>query len=169
MLSQPLGKKHFHAPCPLRQIGKTGRVLVDHQQADGGEAHQQPHRQGAKRKYAFRIQLPQDHECYGSLPANDQSQAIAFSSGTTIRKPTVLGDDVARGLGINVKTTRLAALSIAAILIGAAVTLAGPAGFIGLIAPHLARRSMGESIRLQFISCPLGGPFLMLLADVRLL
>jgi iron complex transport system permease protein len=77
-----------------------------------------------------------------------------------------LGDDVARGLGINVKATRLAALSVAAILSGAAVTLAGPIGFIGLIVPHLVRRIMGESIRLQFLACLLGGPLLLLVADM---
>ncbi|TNM63589.1 FecCD family ABC transporter permease [Aliirhizobium smilacinae] len=77
-----------------------------------------------------------------------------------------LGDEVARGLGINVKRTRLAALSIAAILSGTAVTLAGPIGFIGLIVPHLVRRIMGENIRLQFLACLLGGPVLLLVADM---
>ncbi len=77
-----------------------------------------------------------------------------------------LGDDVARGLGVNVRTTRLAALCIAAMLSGATVTLAGPIGFIGLIVPHLVRRAMGENIRHQFLACLLGGPLLLLVADM---
>lgn len=77
-----------------------------------------------------------------------------------------LGDEVARGLGVNVKATRIVALVIAAILCGAAVTLAGPIGFIGLIVPHLVRRVFGEGLRLQFMACLLGGPILLLLADM---
>lgn len=77
-----------------------------------------------------------------------------------------LGDEVARGLGVNVKTTRIAALAIAAILCGTAVTLAGPIGFIGLIVPHLVRRMMGDGLRLQFAACLLGGPILLLSADM---
>lgn len=77
-----------------------------------------------------------------------------------------LGDEVARGLGIAVKTTRLSALLVAAVLSGTAVTLAGPIGFIGLIVPHLVRRVMGENIRLQFLACLLGGPLLLLVADM---
>ncbi|MNV51702.1 Hemin transport system permease protein HmuU [compost metagenome] len=77
-----------------------------------------------------------------------------------------LGDEVARGLGINVRTTRLSALLVAAVLSGTAVTLAGPIGFIGLIVPHLVRRVMGESIRLQFLACLFGGPLLLLVVDM---
>lgn len=77
-----------------------------------------------------------------------------------------LGNDVARGLGINVKATRIAAVAIAAILCGAAVTLSGPIGFIGLIVPHLVRRVIGQGLRLQFAACLIGGPILLLIADI---
>lgn len=77
-----------------------------------------------------------------------------------------LGDDVARGLGVNVRTTRFAALCVAALLSGAAVTLAGPIGFVGLLVPHLVRRVMGENIRLQFLACLFGGPLALLVADL---
>lgn len=77
-----------------------------------------------------------------------------------------LGDDVARGLGVNVKATRVAAVIVAAALSGTAVTLAGPIGFLGLIVPHLVRRVTGEGLRLQFAACLFGGPILLLIADI---
>lgn len=77
-----------------------------------------------------------------------------------------LGDEVAKGLGVNVKATRVVAVVIAAILSGAAVTLSGPIGFIGLIVPHLVRRMVGEGLRLQFTACIIGGPILLIVADI---
>ncbi|MFB8779305.1 iron ABC transporter permease [Streptomyces albogriseolus] len=50
-----------------------------------------------------------------------------------------LGDDTARGLGVPVRATRVTAVALATLLSAAAVTLAGPIGFVGLCAPALAR------------------------------
>ncbi|TVL92778.1 iron ABC transporter permease [Streptomyces sp. SAJ15] len=50
-----------------------------------------------------------------------------------------LGDDAARGLGVPVRTTRVTVVVLAALLSTAAVTLAGPIGFVGLCAPALVR------------------------------
>ncbi|WP_030863510.1 iron ABC transporter permease [Streptomyces sp. NRRL S-37] len=50
-----------------------------------------------------------------------------------------LGDDAARGLGVPVRATRVTAVVLATLLSAAAVTLAGPIGFVGLCAPALAR------------------------------
>ncbi|MEV6204678.1 iron ABC transporter permease [Streptomyces sp. NPDC051771] len=50
-----------------------------------------------------------------------------------------LGDDAARGLGVPVRSTRMTAVVLAALLATAAVTLAGPVGFVGLCAPALVR------------------------------
>ncbi|MEW1686165.1 iron ABC transporter permease [Streptomyces sp. NPDC093594] len=50
-----------------------------------------------------------------------------------------LGDDTARGLGVPVRATRVIAVVLATLLSAAAVTLAGPIGFVGLCAPALAR------------------------------
>ncbi|MER5479347.1 iron ABC transporter permease [Streptomyces sp. NPDC002734] len=51
-----------------------------------------------------------------------------------------LGDDAARGLGVDVRTTRVAVVVLASLLSAAAVTLAGPIGFVGLCAPALVRQ-----------------------------
>ncbi|MBC9717501.1 iron ABC transporter permease [Streptomyces sp. TRM66268-LWL] len=50
-----------------------------------------------------------------------------------------LGDDAARGVGVPVRSTRVTAVTLAALLSTAAVTLAGPVGFVGLCAPALVR------------------------------
>ncbi|WUH88839.1 iron ABC transporter permease [Streptomyces sp. NBC_00433] len=50
-----------------------------------------------------------------------------------------LGDDAARGLGVPVLRTRVTVVVLAALLSAAAVTLAGPIGFVGLCAPALVR------------------------------
>ncbi|MEU0136898.1 iron ABC transporter permease [Streptomyces sp. NPDC006296] len=50
-----------------------------------------------------------------------------------------LGDDAARGLGVPVRGTRVTTVVAATLLSAAAVTLAGPIGFVGLCAPALVR------------------------------
>ncbi|WP_333769900.1 iron ABC transporter permease [Streptomyces sp. IBSBF 2435] len=55
-----------------------------------------------------------------------------------------LGDDAARGLGVPVRGTRTTVVVLAALLSAAAVTLAGPIGFVGLCAPALVRPLAGR-------------------------
>jgi iron complex transport system permease protein len=50
-----------------------------------------------------------------------------------------LGDDTAAVLGVAVRRTRVAAVLLAVLLSAAAVTVAGPVGFVGLVAPVLVR------------------------------
>lgn len=50
-----------------------------------------------------------------------------------------LGDDAARGVGVPVRATRITVVVLASLLSTAAVTLAGPIGFVGLCAPALIR------------------------------
>lgn len=50
-----------------------------------------------------------------------------------------LGDDTAAVLGVPVRRTRLYAVLLAVLLAAAAVTVAGPVGFVGLCAPALVR------------------------------
>jgi len=50
-----------------------------------------------------------------------------------------LGDDAAQSLGVAVGSTRVTAVVLAVLLSAAAVTLAGPIGFVGLCAPALLR------------------------------
>ena len=50
-----------------------------------------------------------------------------------------LGDDVAAGLGVRVRRTRVLGTVLAVVLTAASVTLAGPIGFVGLCAPAITR------------------------------
>ncbi len=56
-----------------------------------------------------------------------------------------LGDDEARSVGVPLGRVQLELFLIAGLMAAIAVVLAGPIGFVGLIAPHLARRFMGPS------------------------
>ena len=58
-----------------------------------------------------------------------------------------LGDDRARGLGVKVDALRLRAFVAVSLLTGAAVAFVGTIGFVGLVAPHVARMLVGEDQR----------------------
>ncbi|MFH9414372.1 iron ABC transporter permease [Streptomyces rochei] len=84
-----------------------------------------------------------------------------------------LGDDAARGLGVPVRATRVTVVMLAALLSAAAVTLAGPIGFVGLCAPALvrplARRFRGYArSRAALPAAALTGAALVLGSDVLL-
>lgn len=55
-----------------------------------------------------------------------------------------LGEETARGLGLNVSTMRTVFLLFAALLSGCAVSLAGLLSFVGLLVPHAVRRVAGN-------------------------
>jgi ferric citrate transport system permease protein len=77
-----------------------------------------------------------------------------------------LGDDMARGLGQNVERTRLYGSALVVVLCGAAVSVAGPVAFIGLIVPHIFRRLVGSSYTVLLPLCAVGGGVLVLYADI---
>jgi len=54
-----------------------------------------------------------------------------------------LGDDEARSIGLSIGPLRLGMFFLAGLLAAMTVTLAGPIGFVGLIAPHAARLVLG--------------------------
>jgi ferric citrate transport system permease protein len=77
-----------------------------------------------------------------------------------------LGDDVAKGLGQNVGRTRFLAILCVVVLTGAAVGVAGPIAFVGLIVPHIVRKFVGQN---HFVVLPLSmivGAALVLYADI---
>jgi iron complex transport system permease protein len=58
-----------------------------------------------------------------------------------------LGEDRAISFGINVRRLRLTTLLRISILSALSVAFVGPIGFIGLVAPHIARMLFGEDHR----------------------
>lgn len=74
-----------------------------------------------------------------------------------------LGDDSARGLGLNTGAARALFLLLAAALAGAAVSVAGLLSFVGLLVPHAVRRiATGEARHLIPLSALFGAGFVTL-------
>lgn len=76
-----------------------------------------------------------------------------------------LGDDVARGLGSPVEWKRALLLTTSVALAGASVATAGTVGFVGLMAPHLARQLVGTSHEGLIPTAALVGGLIVVLAD----
>lgn len=68
-----------------------------------------------------------------------------------------LGEETAKGLGMNVKRMRTVFLTLAALLAGCAVSFAGLLGFVGLIVPHAVRKLAGGESRYVIPLCAIGG------------
>lgn len=77
----------------------------------------------------------------------------------------ILGDDVARGLGLRVEATRLGFTALAALLAASAVSVVGLLGFVGLIVPHSIRLIMGNDYKYLFPASALLGGILVMLSD----
>ncbi len=76
-----------------------------------------------------------------------------------------LGDEVARGLGLQVERVRFVSIALAALLAAAAVSVAGLLGFVGLIAPHIVRIVIGSDNRFLLPCSALFGAFLVTACD----
>ncbi|APU15370.1 ABC-type Fe3+-siderophore transport system, permease component [Actinoalloteichus sp. GBA129-24] len=75
----------------------------------------------------------------------------------------LLGEGAAQAAGVDVVRTRRVLLTLAAVITGASVAVAGAIGFVGLVVPHLVRLAIGPDHRLLLpASALLGGSFLVL-------
>jgi iron complex transport system permease protein len=77
-----------------------------------------------------------------------------------------LGDELARGLGIRLEGVRLILLLVSVGFAGASVATAGTIGFVGLMAPHIARYLTRASSLQLFPTAALTGGLLVMLADL---
>ncbi|MGC6386387.1 FecCD family ABC transporter permease [Ewingella sp. S1.OA.A_B6] len=77
-----------------------------------------------------------------------------------------LGEDRAISFGIDVRRLRLATLLRISILSALAVAFVGPIGFIGLVAPHIARLMFGEDHRFYLPASALIGALVLSMASV---
>ena len=79
----------------------------------------------------------------------------------------MLGEDYARGLGINVKRTRLYIVLATGLLAGGVTAFCGLIAFIGVAVPHIARGIFRTSNhRVTIPACVLIGACLLLVCDV---
>jgi len=77
-----------------------------------------------------------------------------------------LGDERARALGVRVDQLRLRCFVVVSLLTGAAVAFVGTIGFVGLVAPHIARMLVGEDQRHVMPAAALIGALLLSASSV---
>ncbi len=76
-----------------------------------------------------------------------------------------MGDAVAASLGVAVQRLRVETFVVVSLMTAAAVALAGPVGFVGLIVPHACRLIFGPDHRVLVIVAGLLGAVFVMLAD----
>ena len=76
-----------------------------------------------------------------------------------------LGDENAKGLGLNTGAARVLFLLFSALLAGAAVSVAGLLSFVGLLVPHAVRRIYGSCSKHLILLCALFGAGFVSLCD----
>jgi iron complex transport system permease protein len=79
-----------------------------------------------------------------------------------------LGEDAARSLGIHVARTRFAVVAGTALAVGAATSVTGVIGFVGLLVPHVLRPFAGHRPSLLLPASALAGAIFLLAADIGL-
>ncbi|WMT18792.1 FecCD family ABC transporter permease [Parageobacillus toebii] len=91
--------------------------------------------------------------------------AISFLS---VRKMNIqeLGDELAIGAGVSLQKQRFFLLLLSTALTGGAVAFAGGIGFVGLMAPHMARRLVGSSFGALLPASALLGAIFVMAADL---
>ncbi|RTR16551.1 iron ABC transporter permease [Azospirillum griseum] len=77
-----------------------------------------------------------------------------------------MGELRAASLGVNVRALRVEVLAIVAIMTATATSFVGVIGFIGLIAPHIARMAVGEDQRFHLPASMAAGALMLSAASV---
>lgn len=75
------------------------------------------------------------------------------------------GEDIAASRGVEVRKLRFALIVGASLTVGGAVSLCGPVGFVGLVAPHICRMLVGHGHRLLIPATFLLGGTMLTLCD----
>lgn len=76
-----------------------------------------------------------------------------------------LGDEAARGLGVSTETEKKVLLLLSIGIVSACVSVSGNIGFVGLMAPHIAKRLVGLRHRHVLPVCGTFGMLLVIVAD----
>lgn len=75
------------------------------------------------------------------------------------------GDAVASSLGINVRLLRFVSMLLASVITAVCVSFLGIIGFVGIICPHVTKKTLGNDHRVTIPVSALTGSFLLLLSD----
>lgn len=90
---------------------------------------------------------------------------VAFFTAPALNA-LALGDDVATGMGVRTGMLRLIAALAGVLLCGAVTALAGPIGFIGLLATHVMRLILGPDLRFVIPMSALSGAIILTISDI---
>ncbi|MED3622485.1 FecCD family ABC transporter permease [Neobacillus thermocopriae] len=77
-----------------------------------------------------------------------------------------MGEDVAKGLGLNTGLVKISIGVLVVLLAGASVAVAGPIGFVGMVVPHITRSITGIDHRWVIPYAGVIGAILLLAADI---
>jgi iron complex transport system permease protein len=113
----------------------------------------------------------------GSVYASSWRDVIVMTSALAVLTVAVLilawslrvlqlGDDLTRGLGLPLERTRLGLIVVGCGLAAVAVAIAGPIGFVALMAPHIARMIAGPVSGTVILFTGVIGALFLLGADV---
>ncbi|MEZ5286209.1 MAG: iron ABC transporter permease [Vicinamibacterales bacterium] len=106
---------------------------------------------------------------YGPIVAAAPLIAVAFGVFATLPRSLnllTLGSDVAASRGVDVARAERWAFFSASLATGAAVSLGGPVGFIGIVVPHLVRLIVGSDHRLVLPAAALFGAAFLVMCDL---
>lgn len=90
---------------------------------------------------------------------------ILVALGNDLRM-LAFGEDDAKSRGVDVERVKLVGFLTASLITGAAVSVSGIIGFVGLLVPHLIRLIWRRDFRFLLPLCALGGGVLVVLADL---
>lgn len=77
-----------------------------------------------------------------------------------------LGEEMAKGLGLNTELLKLQMILLTVVLAGASVAVAGPIGLVGLIIPHLTRALVGSEFKWAIPYSLVLGSIFLLVSDI---
>ncbi len=110
-----------------------------------------------------------DISSYRPLVAATPLIVVSFAVFAWLARPLnllALGPDSAESRGLNVALAQRAAFVSASLATGAAVSVGGPIGFVGIIVPHLVRLIVGPDHRLVLPAAALFGAAFVIGCDV---
>jgi iron complex transport system permease protein len=109
-----------------------------------------------------------DVSSYAPLVASLPPIALSFAAFALLpRRMNLLSisDESAASRGVDVHNTQRLAFLSASLATGAAVSLGGPVGFIGIVVPHLIRLMVGADHRLVLPASAFGGAAFLVACD----
>lgn len=78
----------------------------------------------------------------------------------------LLGEEIARGLGLNTKLLNIQVILLIVVLAGSSVAVAGPIALVGLIVPHLTKSLVGTEFKWSIPYSIVLGAIFLLLSDI---